>query len=182
VYNFINFEIILFNYPLQFSFKEYKFQRSVQDRLKKELLMPPNFKIYEYKGQDIIVRYDNNRCIHAAECTGGLPAVFVRGGRPWVQPDQVTADQVAGVIMRCPSGALKFERLDKGPAEPTPTETTIYPVEDGPLYMRGDLTITTPDGEMHRDTRIAFCRCGASHNKPFCDRSHEGIGFKAETW
>jgi CDGSH-type Zn-finger protein len=26
----------------------------------------------------------------------------------------------------------------------------------------------------------AFCRCGASNNKPYCHGSHAKIGFKAE--
>jgi CDGSH-type Zn-finger protein len=31
-----------------------------------------------------------------------------------------------------------------------------------------------PEGES-----IVLCRCGASKTKPFCDKSHAGIGFVA---
>jgi CDGSH-type Zn-finger protein len=29
------------------------------------------------------------------------------------------------------------------------------------------------------DTRVAYCRCGASENKPFCDGRHADAGFQA---
>jgi CDGSH-type Zn-finger protein len=28
------------------------------------------------------------------------------------------------------------------------------------------------------DTRLALCRCGQSHNKPFCDNTHRDVGFE----
>jgi CDGSH-type Zn-finger protein len=29
-------------------------------------------------------------------------------------------------------------------------------------------------------TKVAFCRCGQSSNKPFCDGTHAKVGFRSE--
>ena len=55
-------------------------------------------KIHRYTSADIDVTYDAKRCIHAAECVRGLPAVFDTQKRPWVQPDNANADAVAEVV------------------------------------------------------------------------------------
>ncbi|GAA1626848.1 CDGSH iron-sulfur domain-containing protein [Catellatospora bangladeshensis] len=58
---------------------------------------------------------------------------------------------------------------------------TVTPYEDGPLLLRGDFEIVTPDGE-HIDAgrpTVALCRCGRSRIKPFCDGTHKLIGFRA---
>ena len=138
-------------------------------------------KIHRYTSDDIDVTYDVKRCIHAAECVRGLPAVFNTRKRPWVQPVNANADMVAEVVLRCPSGALHYERKDGGAAESIPVHNTITPEVDGPLYVKGNIRIQTVDGELvYRDTRLALCRCGASENKPYCDRSHLRIEFKDE--
>lgn len=57
----------------------------------------------------------------------------------------------------------------------------IKPLKNGPLYMEGPLYICDADGKVARvEKKIAFCRCGSSANKPFCDGSHATIGFKAD--
>ena len=82
--------------------------------------------------------------------------------------------------MRCPTGALRFERKDAGLPEPIPGTNTVTLVPDGPLYVRGEVKIISPQGEhLHTDTRISLCRCGNSNNKPFCDNSHIASGFKS---
>lgn len=136
-------------------------------------------KIYPYHGEKIEITYDLIRCIHAAECVRGLPQVFNTRKRPWVEPGNASADEIATVIMRCPTGSLHFERTDGGDNEPVPEENTITLVPDGPLYLRGDIEIIEPE-EVFKDTRVALCRCGQSKNKPLCDNSHLRIGFKAE--
>ncbi len=57
----------------------------------------------------------------------------------------------------------------------------ITPYEDGPLIVRGDFELRTPDGERieaGRDT-VALCRCGKSAVKPFCDGTHKAVQFRA---
>lgn len=134
--------------------------------------------LHIFEGRGIRVTWSKQRCIHAAECVRGLPAVFMPGRRPWITPDDATADRIAGIVMRCPTGALHFERRDGGPGEPVPAANTVVPSRNGPLILRGDLEIASPDGGAPlRDTRVALCRCGQSRHRPFCDNSHGGAGF-----
>jgi CDGSH-type Zn-finger protein len=58
-------------------------------------------------------------------------------------------------------------------------ETIVEPLSNGPLLVHGTLKVTLKDGTTEVKTRTtAFCRCGASGNKPYCDGSHAKIGFK----
>ena len=59
----------------------------------------------------------------------------------------------------------------------SPSTNTAAIADHGPIYLSGDLALVKPDGAALRDTRMALCRCGGSANKPFCDRTHERIGF-----
>lgn len=133
-----------------------------------------------YESDEIEVTYDVKRCIHSAECTRGLPEVFDTSRRPWIQPEQSNADRIAGVIHKCPTGALKYNRKDGGPPEPTPKQNDFRLGADGPVYLRGDFYFTDESGEpVKTDTRIALCRCGKSRNKPYCDNTHEDIEWSA---
>jgi uncharacterized Fe-S cluster protein YjdI len=133
-----------------------------------------------YSNERIAVRWNPSRCIHSEHCSQGLPQVFQPSARPWIQVDAATADEIAAVVARCPSGALHVERLDGGPSEEPQEPTTIEPRPNGPLYLRGRLRIVDAEGILLReDTRVALCRCGHSRNKPFCDGSHETAGFQA---
>ena len=78
--------------------------------------------IHQYSGEEIEVSYDVLRCTHARECVERLPEVFDPDERPWIDPDNADVDDLAGVIMECPTGALQFERSDGGPSEPVPED------------------------------------------------------------
>jgi CDGSH-type Zn-finger protein len=48
----------------------------------------------------------------------------------------------------------------------------VYP--DGPLVVRGPVTIQHADGQVVETGRtVALCRCGRSALKPLCDGSHK---------
>lgn len=128
-----------------------------------------------YTAESIDVHYDVKRCIHAAECVHGAPGVFDPKRKPWVDAEGGSANQIAEVIMRCPTGALTFSRKDGGSQEVPDTVNTVEIAQDGPIYVRGNIRVETADGsESNTETRAALCRCGLSSNKPFCDNSHQG--------
>jgi len=132
-----------------------------------------------YTGKDVEITYEVERCIHAAECANGLPGVFNPSNKPWVDPDDATVDEVAEVIHRCPTGALKYRRLDGGAAEMAAEAPSVNVAKDGPLYVRGNLHVHMPDSDGQVvETRAAFCRCGASSAKPFCDNAHKEAEFR----
>lgn len=129
-------------------------------------------KVHRYTGDGIEVTWDKKRCIHAAECIRGLPAVFDTSERPWVQPEEAPNEDVAAVIHRCPTGALHYRR-EQGPAEEPPAANALRVAPDGPVYAEGRVEIEGGDGEeLLSDVRVALCRCGLSSNKPLCDNSH----------
>lgn len=129
-------------------------------------------QFYDYEGRLAVIRFEPKRCIHAEECVHGLPDVFERHRRPWIDPDKGSPQELADIVPRCPSGSLSIERLDGGPAEDPSGRNRARPVPDGPLYVEGDLDLELSDGSCHQQRRVALCRCGESENKPYCDNSH----------
>lgn len=134
-------------------------------------------KLHRYESEAIVVTYDPKRCIHAAACVHGLPGVFDKDRRPWIDPSQGSPDEVVEVVSRCPTGTLTYERKDGGAGEAPPKENIATLAQDGPVYILGDIEIKTPT-DVQQETRVALCRCGASQNKPFCDNSHVEAGFE----
>lgn len=164
----------------------------------------------QYVGNGIVVYWDSERCFHSERCTTGLPAVFDRARRPWVELAGADPDDVAAVIDTCPSGALSYSRtdgarngrrgraLDEDPASSiavdevwTPVtigdsgphdgaRVTVTPLANGPLSVHGPIRLARADGTSIELQHCELCRCGHSATKPFCDGSHERVDFTAE--
>ena len=75
--------------------------------------------VHEYPADGIVVTWEPGRCRHAAECVGGLPAVFDTERRPWIDAAGAPVEDVVTVIDRCPSFALGY-RVDGGPTRTAP--------------------------------------------------------------
>ena len=117
-------------------------------------------------------------CIHSKKCWHELPAVFNPKKKPWIKLEGAIAKKIIGQVNSCPSGALSIvtESINTNNMEQPKTKISLK--KNGPLLVHGTLEITGIDGEVVLKEKItAFCRCGSSGNKPFCDGSHSKIGF-----
>ncbi len=55
----------------------------------------------------------------------------------------------------------------------------ITTANDGPLLLKGPFALRSANNTtINFGEKTALCRCGASANKPFCDGTHNKIGFK----
>jgi CDGSH-type Zn-finger protein len=132
-----------------------------------------------YEGNGIVMYDDRSICTHAGFCGTAVTNVW--------KMIAATADtnvrvQVAGMVERCPSGALSYALADHGDGdiveiEPDlPAQVAVTP--DGPLWVTGGVPVETSSGRsLEPRNRVTLCRCGASANKPLCDGSHKEIGF-----
>jgi uncharacterized Fe-S cluster protein YjdI len=141
--------------------------------------------------EGIVKRYTNGEltvvwrpalCIHSTTCFRGLPAVFDPRRRPWVDARAASTAEIVAQVGQCPSGALSLD--ESAPALGRPAESrdalphaVVEPTPGGPLLVRGTLEVKGPAGAIRKEGVTAFCRCGASGRKPFCDGSHARIGF-----
>jgi uncharacterized Fe-S cluster protein YjdI/CDGSH-type Zn-finger protein len=133
----------------------------------------------EYASAEITVQWYAGRCIHSANCVRALREVFDPQRRPWVDPDAASADAIAAAVLRCPTGALHFIRQDGKAQESPDVPTTLTPIRDGPLYVRGDVEVRSLAGDtVRRDTRVSLCRCGLAPKMPFCDNTCRKVHWR----
>lgn len=147
--------------------------------------------IKEYSKDELTVLWQPKKCIHSAKCWHGLPKAFNPKDRPWIKLDDVNAEEIIEQVMKCPSGALRIKTT------PTPEEeirdvfmedfhddeiemTEITVLKNGPLKIKGNLSVKHKDGKIENHQEVYLCRCGESANKPFCDGTHKKCGFKDE--
>jgi uncharacterized Fe-S cluster protein YjdI len=140
--------------------------------------------VKRYTRGDVTVVWKPDQCIHSTLCWRGLVEVFNPRNKPWVNMDGADTDRIIEQVSKCPSGALSCViTTNETAADKTQTESTtaVEVLKNGPLMVYGNLAVKDSKGnEVSKSKVTAFCRCGASANKPFCDGSHIRIGFKDE--
>lgn len=136
-----------------------------------------------YTNGEITVIWQPEKCIHSTRCWKGLYRVFNPKARPWVNMEGASSQRIREQVDLCPSGALSWRNNNAVEAENAGSEegVTVEVSTNGPLLVHGKLVIKHPSGKTEEKTRLtAFCRCGGSGNKPYCDGSHRKNGFSPD--
>ena len=133
----------------------------------------------EYSNGEVTVVWEPAKCIHSEICAKGLPNVFRPKEKPWIDVNAATSEQLMNQIDKCPSGALSYFKNGEEKTEPASMAATkVEVMKNGPLLVHADLEVLCNGKSEMKQKMSAFCRCGASSNKPYCDGSHKTNGFE----
>jgi len=134
----------------------------------------------EYQNGATTVVWKPDLCYHSKNCVKNLPEVFNPNRKPWIVADNASEQALRDTIDKCPSGALSY-RVEDQEKNIENMAVTIEPLKNGPVIIKGKLSLKSADGEKELEQEIiALCRCGASAKKPYCDGTHKKIDFEAE--
>ncbi len=137
-----------------------------------------------YSNGEITIVWKPSVCIHSTLCwkgEKGLKSVFNPMEKPWIKPHGADTEAIIERVTGCPSGALSFYYNDKQeePETKASGEPVVEVLPNGPLLVHGHIHLKHKDEATSLPNKVtAFCRCGASANKPYCDGSHQHNGFK----
>jgi uncharacterized Fe-S cluster protein YjdI len=127
-----------------------------------------------YTNGEVTIVWQPKLCIHSAKCWRGensLPEVFNPSEKPWIKLEGASTERIIEQVKTCPSGALSYfmnNEIEKN--ESISTEIIAETITNGPLLEYGNITVKDADGNKTQKNKVtAFCRCGASNNKPYCD-------------
>lgn len=131
-----------------------------------------------YPAGKITIHDNRSICAHAGHCTDSLGSVFKYRSEPWIDPAAGTSEAIIEAVRRCPSGALSYT-LDGVQGRDPQRAPAITVTKEGPYAVVGGVRLIEQTWAEGASTEhYTLCRCGGSKNKPFCDGTHWGIGFK----
>lgn len=124
---------------------------------------------------DRIDLLDDGRCAFARFChrdSGDAWELAEDCGTDFLRSEAILAAN------ECPAGRLTA--LDKDGTSHEPEYTPAIEILQDPeeqvsagIFVKGGIPIESTDGSIYEvRNRVVLCRCGLSHNKPFCDAAH----------
>jgi len=132
----------------------------------------------EYTNGELTIVWKPKTCIHSGECVKALPKVYNPTETPWINIKNASTEELKAQIMKCPSGVLSYYMNNDDNREAEILETKVEILENGPLLVYGTLKVTDKNGNTEtKNKTTAFCRCGQSQTKPYCDGSHIKADF-----
>ncbi|WP_291910396.1 (4Fe-4S)-binding protein [Chitinophaga sp. CB10] len=138
----------------------------------------------KYTNGEVTIVWKPNVCIHSEMCFHGQPEVFNPHVKPWINAEGASTERIINQVKQCPSGALTYYlnsevAAEGGVAPDIQAESIVEPLPNGPLLVYGNIVVKDAEGHETRKNKVtAFCRCGASSNKPYCDGTHLKINFR----
>lgn len=136
-----------------------------------------------YTNGEVTIVWKPAVCIHSTLCWKGndaLREVFNPAEKPWIKPEAASTERIIQQVKKCPSGALSYYmNNEQEENKEVNAESIVEVMPKGPLLVYGNIHVKAADGTEHHKSKVtAFCRCGSSSNKPYCDGTHTKIGFK----
>lgn len=137
----------------------------------------------KYTNGEVTIVWKPAVCMHSAICwsgENGLSEVFNPAEKPWIKPEGASTEKIIAQIDKCPSGALSYYMNNDEDGTPEVTTECIAEIApNGPILVYGNITVKHADGTQTKKNKVtAFCRCGGSGNKPYCDGTHRKINFE----
>ncbi|MFR9502907.1 MAG: CDGSH iron-sulfur domain-containing protein [Rikenellaceae bacterium] len=127
------------------------------------------------EGEELTLVDNERYCVYARFChpLGGTWRLTEESGNPEARKEAIRQASL------CPSSRLTAWAKDADAPYELKFEPSLGLLEDpaigasSGLWVRGGVTISKESGEKYEvRNRVVVCRCGSSHNKPFCDGSH----------
>ena len=141
-------------------------------------------------GPPRLLEIPNEALVTAAgplKVTGNITLVMEDGSLSYANHISLCRCGASGSKPMCDQRHLDAEFLHSGRIQEAsdaqhserPAKITLSLIKNGPISFRGRLRLHNNLGQECVKQRGSLCRCGQSANKPFCDGSHEKVGFRS---